>query len=128
MMKRGFRMHDLLFHPPHPPPPLCTSQLCGSQWRQGSECRVTAFLCVLVSDALILLKQSSVLAIYSIAWDIFCQTCNAERQAQCCLASGQRGKGLNALFSIDLCSALKINGVFSDPLNYWKPAAFWSNV
>lgn len=112
-MKR-FRMHGLLSFSTSPSSSAYipqTSQLCGFQWRLGSECRVTTLLSVLVSDALILLKQSSMLDIYSIAWDVFCQTCNAERQAQCCLASGEWGKGLNALFSIDLCPALKINDV-----------------
>jgi len=68
------------------------------------------------------------LGIYSVAWDIFCQTRNAERQAQCCLASGEWGKGLNALFSFDSCPALKINDVLRDPLNCLKTSSLFGQV
>lgn len=94
----------------------------------GSQHRATTLCSVLVSDALVLFKQSSVLGIYSIARDIVCQICNAERQAQCCLASGEQGEGLNAHFSIDLCPALKINDVLSDPLNCLKTGSLFGQV
>lgn len=81
-----------------------------------------------VSDAFIRWKQSSTPGIYSIAWDIFCQTSNAERQAQCCFSSGEGRKGLNALFSIDLCPTLKIDDIPSDPLNHMKASSLFDQV
>lgn len=72
-------------------PALC---FCGG-WAAGTGWH---HISLFVSDAFILWKQNSMLGIYSIAWDIFCQTCNAVRQAQCCFSSGGGGKGFNALF------------------------------
>lgn len=117
-------MRGLLFHSP------CPSNI-PAVWvlvELGSQHRVITLCSVSVSDALILLKQSSVLGIYSIAWDIVCQTYNAERQARCCLASGEQGEGLNAHFSIDVCPARKINDVLSDPLNYLESASLFDQV
>lgn len=125
---RRFGMRGLLSDPQHPPPLLGAYSkhpsfvfLC----RLGSKCRVSPLLSVLVRAALILLKQSSMLGIHSIAWNIFCQTCNAERQARCCLASGKQRKGLNALLSIDLCSALKIDDGLSEPVNCLKASSLF---
>lgn len=68
------------------------------------------------------------LGIYSIAWDIFCQTCNAVRQAQCCFSSGGGGKGFDALFSIDLSPTLKIDDIPSDPPNHLKASSLFDQV
>lgn len=111
-----------------PPPPFCSHLPALFLWRMGSQHWVTPHLSLFVSDAFIRWKQSSTLGIYSIAWDIFCQTSNAERQAQCCFSSGEGRKGLNALFSIDLCPTLKIDDIPSDPLNHMKASSLFDQV